>query len=142
MVVYGVAALALCLLIGELIGEALGIAVGVDANVGGVGFAMILLVLVTDRLRRRGLFPESSERGVMFWSSMYIPIVVAMASTQNVAEALTGGPMAIVAGLAALAAAAALVPVLARIGPPADPLPPRGEGDDARLAGSARTKEA
>lgn len=141
MVVYGVAALALCLLTGELIGEALGLAVGVDANVGGVGFAMILLVLVTDRLRRRGLFPEASERGVMFWSSMYIPIVVAMASTQNVAEALTGGPMAIIAGLAALAAAAALVPVLARIGPPDDPLPPREAGDDARLAGSARTRE-
>ena len=50
-----------------------------------------------------------------------------MASTQNVAKAITGGPMAILAGLGALAAGAALVPVLARIGEPSEPLPPLTE---------------
>lgn len=127
MVLYGVAALALCMLVGTLVGEALGVAIGVDANVGGVGFAMIMLVLVTDRLRRRGKFPQASEQGVMFWSAMYIPIVIAMAATQNVVEALAGGPMAIVAGLAALAAGAALVPVISRVGERAEPLPPLTE---------------
>jgi malonate transporter MadL subunit len=127
MVIYGVAALALCLLAGTLIGELLGIAINVDANVGGVGFAMIMLVVATDWLRRRGKFPEVSEQGVLFWSAMYIPIVIAMASTQNVVAAVTGGPMAILAGLAAIVAGAALVPVMARIGEPAEPLPPLDE---------------
>lgn len=63
MVLYGVAALALCMLIGMLIGDGLGVLVGVDANVGGVGFAMILLVVATDRLRKRGLFPKPTEQG-------------------------------------------------------------------------------
>ncbi|GGZ82672.1 malonate transporter subunit MadL [Streptomyces bluensis] len=124
MILYGVAALALCLLTGTLVGELLGEAMGVDANVGGVGFAMIMLVLITDRLRRKGKFPEPTEQGVLFWSAMYIPIVIAMASTQNVVKAISGGPMAILAGLGALAAGGALVPVLTRIGTPAEPLPP------------------
>ncbi|MEC3891606.1 malonate transporter subunit MadL [Nocardiopsis alba] len=124
MVLYGVAALAVCLLSGALVGELLGAAVGVDANVGGVGFAMIMLVVVSDRLRRNGKLPEATEQGVLFWSAMYIPVVIAMASTQNVVKAIAGGPMAITAGLAALAVGAALVPVLSRIGEPAEPLPP------------------
>ncbi|NGO69701.1 malonate transporter subunit MadL [Streptomyces boncukensis] len=127
MVLYGVAALAVCLLVGTLIGELLGVAVGVDANVGGVGFAMIMLVLVTHWLRGKGRFPEATAQGVLFWSAMYIPIVIAMAATQNVAKAVTGGPMAILAGLAALAAGAALVPAVARIGGTAEPLPPLTE---------------
>ncbi|WP_433715963.1 malonate transporter subunit MadL [Nocardia sp. CA-084685] len=124
MILYGVATLAACMLAGTLVGDLLGIAVGVDANVGGVGFAMIMLMLVTHWLRQRGKFPEPSERGVLFWSAMYIPIVIAMASTQNVVKAVAGGPMAILAGLGALAAGFALVPVLARIGAPVEPLPP------------------
>ncbi|MFD8381311.1 malonate transporter subunit MadL [Streptomyces sp. NPDC059679] len=122
MVIYGVAALAVCMLAGALVGELLGAVVGVDANVGGVGFAMIMLVLVTHQLRRKGKFPEASEQGVLFWSAMYIPIVIAMASAQNVVKAVTGGPMAILAGLGAVAAGFALVPALARIGEPGEPL--------------------
>lgn len=124
MVLYGVAALALCLLAGKIIGELLGVAVGVDANVGGVGFAMIMLVLVTAWLRKKGLFPKPTEQGVLFWSALYIPIVIAMASTQNVAEAIAGGPMAFVAGVTALVGGAALVPLLSRIGGKSEPLPP------------------
>ena len=124
MVLYGVAALAVCLLTGALVGELLGAAVGVDANVGGVGFAMIMLVLVSDRLRRNGKLPEATEQGVLFWSAMYIPVVIAMASTQNVVKAIAGGPMAITAGLGAIVAGAVLVPLLSRIGEAAEPLPP------------------
>lgn len=123
MVLYGVAALALCMLLGMVIGDLLGVVVGVDANVGGVGFAMIMLVLVTAWLRSKGLFPKPTEQGVLFWSALYIPIVIAMASTQNVAEAIAGGPMAIIAGVAALMGGAALVPVLSRIGGKSEPLP-------------------
>lgn len=127
MVLYGVAALALCMLIGMVIGDFIGVLVGVDANVGGVGFAMIMLVLVSTWLRNKGLFPKPTEQGVLFWSALYIPIVIAMASTQNVAEAVEGGPMAIAAGVAALIAGAALVPVLSRIGGQSEPLPPMTE---------------
>lgn len=127
MVLYGVAALALCMLSGTIVGELLGVMLGVDANVGGVGFAMIMLIFATDWLRRKGKFPKASEQGVLFWSAMYIPIVIAMASIQNVATAITGGPMALLAGLGALAAGAALVPLLARIGERAEPLPPMTE---------------
>ncbi|OKH76502.1 malonate transporter subunit MadL [Mycolicibacterium obuense] len=129
MVLYGVAALALCMLTGMVVGEVLGVLLGVDANVGGVGFAMIMLIVATDWLRRKGKFPKPSEEGVLFWSAMYIPIVVAMASTQNVFKAITGGPMALLAGLGALVAGAALVPVVARIGEPAEPLPPLTEDE-------------
>ena len=127
MVLYGVAALALCMLSGTIVGELLGLALGIDANVGGVGFAMIMLIFATDWLRKKGKFPKATEQGVLFWSAMYIPIVIAMASIQNVAKAITGGPMAILAGLGALVAGAALVPVLSRIGEPSEPLPPMTE---------------
>ena len=67
--------------------------------------------------------PKPTEQGMLFWGAMYIPIVIAMASTQNVAEAVDGGPMAVTAGLGALLAGAALVPALSRIGGRAEPLP-------------------
>ncbi|MDF1765139.1 MAG: malonate transporter subunit MadL, partial [Gammaproteobacteria bacterium] len=41
MLVYGVALLSACLLLGMLAGQALGLALGIDANVGGVGIAML-----------------------------------------------------------------------------------------------------
>ncbi|NJQ02593.1 malonate transporter subunit MadL [Streptomyces sp. PLAI1-29] len=124
MVLYGVAALALCTLVGMVVGEVLAVVLGVDANVGGVGFAMIMLTLVTHWLRQKGKFPPASEQGVLFWSALYIPIVIAMAATQNVVKAVTGGPMALLAGVGAVVAGLALVPVLARIGEPGEPLPP------------------
>ena len=127
MIITGVAVLAGCFLAGMLIGEGLGLLIGVEANVGGVGFAMVLLVLVTHRMRKAGMLPAPTEHGVLFWSAMYIPIVVAMAATQNVVAAVNGGPMAVLAGVGALAAGAALVPVLARIGGQAEPLPPLQE---------------
>lgn len=127
MVLYGTAALAICMLVGKLIGELLGLLIGVDANIGGVGFSMILLIFATGWLRKRKLLPEPTERGLLFWSSMYIPIVVAMAMIQDVHGALSGGPMAVLAGIAATAMGAGMVPVIAKIGKPAEPLPPLDE---------------
>jgi malonate transporter MadL subunit len=45
---------------------------------------------------------------------MYIPIVVAMAASQNVFAALTSGWLAIVAGTAAVAVSFACIPLLDR----------------------------
>jgi len=107
-----------------LIGEALGLALGVDANVGGVGIAMVLLVLASNSDRFRSLTAGESGLGISFWSAMYIPIVVAMAARQNVAGALDGGALAILAGSAAVVVSFALVPLISAIGrtdsPPAD----------------------
>ncbi|MCY1546776.1 malonate transporter, MadL subunit [compost metagenome] len=108
--------LALCTLAGLFIGELLGKLLGVPANVGGVGIAMLLLIFVGSYLHKRGLMGAMSEQGVEFWSAIYIPIVVAMAAQQNVLGALSGGPMAILAGIAAVALGFAMVPVLDRLG--------------------------
>ena len=122
MIIYGVAALAACHLAGVILGDLLGVILGVQSNVGGVGFAMLLLIVSTDWLRRTGRLPQLSEQGILFWSAMYIPIVVA--AQQNVVAALAGGPIAIIAGVGATIACVALVPVVARIGGQDAPLPP------------------
>lgn len=116
MIIYGVALLAGCLVFGMLIGEELGVLLGVDANVGGVGIAMLFLVLASNSHRFRSLTAGASGDGIRFWSAMYIPIVVAMAARQNVAAATEGGLLALVAGVAAVVVSFALVPVLSRFG--------------------------
>ena len=116
MIIYGVALLSVCLLTGMLIGEGLGVLLNVEANVGGVGIAMLLLVLASNSKTFRSLTEDVSAAGIKFWSAMYIPIVVAMAARQNVAGAAEGGMLALVAGVAAVVISFALVPVLSRIG--------------------------
>lgn len=118
MIIYGVALLSICTLLGVLIGELLGAAIGVKANVGGVGFAMLLLLLISEKLKSFGRFVPQSELGVSFWTAMYIPIVIAMAAQQNVLGAVRGGPMAILAGLMATVVCFVLIPVIDRIGRP------------------------
>jgi malonate transporter MadL subunit len=116
MIIYGVALLAFCALLGLVVGDTLGLLLGVKANVGGVGFSMILLLILSDVLTKRGWFKPVSASGVIFWSGMYIPIVVAMAAQQNVVGALKGGPLAFLAGSIGVVFSFALVPVIARIG--------------------------
>ena len=116
MIVYGVALLSGCLVLGMLIGESIGVALNVDANVGGVGIAMIFLVLASNSEKFKSLTDGAAGTGIKFWSAMYIPIVVAMAARQDVAGATEGGILALVAGVAAVTVSFALVPVLSRIG--------------------------
>jgi malonate transporter MadL subunit len=119
LVIYGVALLSVCLIGGLFVGEILGKVIGVQANVGGVGIAMLFLIFFSDQLRKRSRLTEVSQRGVVFWSSIYIPSVVAMAAKQNVLGAVNGGPAALLAGALAVAVCFAFVPVISRIG--ADP---------------------
>jgi len=88
----------------------------VEANVGGVGIAMLFLVFASNSSRFKSLVEGASGRGIEFWSAMYIPIVVAMAARQNVVAAFEGGITAIVAGVVAVTVSFALVPLLSRIG--------------------------
>jgi len=116
MIIYGVALLSVSLIFGMLIGEALGVMLGVDANVGGVGIAMLFLVFASNSASFRTLTEGPAGEGIKFWSAMYIPIVVAMAARQNVAAAADGGMLALVAGIAAVLVSFALVPVISRLG--------------------------
>lgn len=126
MVIYGVALLSACMLVGVLVGDLLGEVIGVQANVGGVGIAMVLLVLLCDALVKRGRLQPVTQQGVTFWSAVYIPIVVAMAATQNVVAALAGGLAAFLAGSLAVVACLLFVPAISRMG--AGPRGPGGGG--------------
>lgn len=127
MIVYGVALLSACTVLGMLLGEYLGVLLGVEANVGGVGIAMLLLVLACDSSRLKPHLGGATGEGLRFWSAMYIPIVVAMAASQNVVAAVDGGLLALLAGAGAVVVSFALVPVLSRIGVSRDE-PPAGTG--------------
>ncbi|HWK23612.1 MAG TPA: malonate transporter subunit MadL [Ureibacillus sp.] len=113
MVIYGVAILAGCFLVGTVAGELIGSVMGIDSNVGGVGIAMLLLIVVVDKLVKSGKITKPSLDGLSFWNQMYIPVVIAMAASQNVLGALTGGPLAIIAGIAVVLISWAIVPILA-----------------------------
>ena len=115
MVIYGVALLSFCMLAGIWVGDILGELIGVQANVGGVGIAMLLLIVLSNLSHQKFRIGSATENGVHFWSAMYIPIVVAMAAKQNVIAALSSGWMAIIAGVAAVAVSFAVIPLLDRI---------------------------
>ena len=124
MKIYGVAILAACYLAGQLLGDALGYLLDIAGNVGGVGFAMALLILVNTIAQRQDAISDRTAEGILFWSGMYIPIVVAMSAIQNVQAALTGGWVAVIVGIGATLACFLLVPVLTRFGnPPANQNP-------------------
>lgn len=116
MAIYGTALLSSCLLVGLSLGRLLGSLLGVDADIGGVGIAMILLILGCDALQRRGLMKPPTESGITFWAQIYVPIVVAMAASQNVQGAVSGGLMAVLAGTLGVAVCFVLVGVFARLG--------------------------
>lgn len=115
MVIYGVALLSFCMLAGIWVGDILGELIGVQANVGGVGIAMLLLIVLSNLSHHKFRIGSATESGVHFWSAMYIPIVVAMAAKQNVIAALSSGWMAIIAGVAAVAVSFLFIPLLDRI---------------------------
>jgi malonate transporter MadL subunit len=118
MVIYGVALLAFCYLVGQLAGELLGRLIGVEANVGGVGFAMLLLILLNDWFAKKKRTNALTDKGIEFWSQMYIPIVIAMSATQNVKVAVSSGFIAILAGIVPVLLCLATIPLLTRFTKP------------------------
>lgn len=118
MTIYGVALLAFCFLFGKLLGYLLGDLLQFDGDIGGVGFAMIFLILSHAYLKKKGWITPPSTNGILFWSSMYLPVIVAMAATSNVHAALSGGMIAVLAGGMATIAGFMLVPLLSKIGRP------------------------
>ena len=117
MKIYGVAVLAACFIAGQLIGDVLGMIFKFDGNIGGVGFGMLLLILFGDTMKKKNWIDAESESGIQFWSGMYIPVVVAMSSIQNVKAALSGGWVALVVGVVATAFCFMLIPLLSKFSP-------------------------
>lgn len=117
MIIYGVAILSMCMFAGLFVGELLGKAIGVKGNVGGIGFAMLLLVLVIEYLLKNNKISKRAQEGIYFWRYMYIPLVVAMSCRQNVVAALTGGPVAIISGILAVIVLFLLVPLITKLIP-------------------------
>ena len=58
IMIYGVALLAGCMFVGSFVGNLLGLLTGLNSDIGGVGFAMILLLLVTNSPKINKLLPE------------------------------------------------------------------------------------
>ncbi len=99
MKIYGLMFISLCMLAGNVTGEYLGRILGIPGNVGGVGFAMLLLLFGVNYLKKKSLFTNQAEEGITFWSDMYIPIVIAMTAIQNVVAAVHAGLVPIMGGL-------------------------------------------
>ncbi|MDK2871291.1 MAG: hypothetical protein PWQ16_643 [bacterium] len=117
MEIFGLGILGGCMILGLFVGNLLGRLIGLNSNVGGVGFAMLFLVFLTNYLELKGKpLPERVGRGIEFVSAMYIPVVVAMASIQNVVAAVKGGLTALLAGGGATLLSFFLVPLIAKMG--------------------------
>lgn len=115
MIIYGVALLALSYLLGQWMGEALGALLGIDANVGGVGFAMLILMLFKDWFLREGWVKKEMDQGVDFWGKLYIPVVIAMATSLNVKGAVSSGLLAVLAGIVPVAICFLVFPRIIRM---------------------------
>ena len=115
MTIYGVAIISGCMFVGSLIGDILGRLMGVDANVGGVGFAMLFLILITGSDLYGSKLSKTTTKGLKYWQSMFIPVVAAMTASQNVVQAVSGGAIAILAGLLAVMTSFFILPLLNKI---------------------------
>ena len=115
MKIYGVAILAACFLVGHLLGDLLGKYFHLNGNLGGVGFAMLLLILVNDHFKKKNILVAETENGILFWSTMYIPVVVAMSATQNVKVAMAGGLVALLVGVFATITCFLCVPLVSKL---------------------------
>lgn len=109
--IYGVALLAACMFVGSLVGNLLGLVTGLDSDIGGVGFAMLLLILITSSPKVNKIMPQAYTKGIEFWQQMYIPVTIAMAASQNVVSAMSGGIIALVLGIGVVLLMLLLIPV-------------------------------
>ena len=117
MVIYGVLLLAVCYFAGLFVGEVTGSLVGLNANVGGVGFAMLFLLLLCSYSEtvKNSLRNERFSDGLKFWQNMYIPVVIAMSASQDVVKAVRSGWLAILCGITLTVLSLCLIPFVSRI---------------------------
>lgn len=108
--IYGVALLAGCMFVGSFVGNLLGLVTGLGSDIGGVGFSMLLLLVITNSKKVTKFLPDGYTKGLEFWKEMFIPVIIAMSASQNVVRAIDGGLLALTAGLGVVAMAFLLVP--------------------------------
>jgi len=77
---------------------------------------VLLLIFTYDYAKKKSWLAKESEAGILFWSTMYIPVVVAMSSTQNVKAAMSGGFMALLVGIIATGLCYLMIPIISKIG--------------------------
>ncbi|MDR7871362.1 MAG: malonate transporter subunit MadL [Tissierellaceae bacterium] len=119
MEIYGLGLVAACMFIGTTVGSIVGNLLGVSGDVGGVGFSMLLLILISNKLESKGKgLSEGTGRGIQLLSSLYIPITVAMSARQDVVSAFKGGAAPLLAGVIATVAGLYLVPVISKLAEP------------------------
>ncbi len=109
--IFGVALLAGCMLVGSFVGNILGLLTGLNSDIGGVGFAMILLLLATNSKTVNRILPNNYTKGINFWKEMFIPVIIAMSASQNVVSALNGGVLALALGIGVVVIMLLLIPV-------------------------------
>lgn len=97
---------------------------------------MILLIFIRIWMDKRGLMTVETEKGVVFWGTMYIPIVVAMAAQQNVISAVSSGHMAIFAAITTVVVCTFTIAGLSRYKKGA-PLPDESEFNTVGLGDKA-----
>lgn len=134
MAISGVALLAICTLLGAYLGDLLGQILGVKANVGGVGIAMLMLISARMWLVGRKKLGAQMNLGVAFWGAIYIPIVVAMAATQNTISAIKSGPLVVYAAVGSVVVCFAVVALFSRFGGKIETM----DELEARLAGEVK----
>ena len=114
--IFGTAMISLCMLVGYVVGECIGMLFGVGPTVGGVGFSMVCLLLLTNGMKKRGTLRQDMQKGIQFWKGMYIPVVVAMSASQDVVSAVSHGSVAILSGVAAVGTVFVLMYLMSRRG--------------------------
>lgn len=112
--IYGVATLAACTILGKILGSILGEILGTGSDIGGVGFGMLLLLFVTNSCCFSRIKTSGFSGGIQFWKKMFLPIVIAMSASQNIYRALSSGFVAILAGLIPVAVAFLVLSIVSR----------------------------
>lgn len=115
--IYGVALLAGCMFAGSFVGNLLGMLTGLNSDIGGVGFAMILLLLATNSKTVNKIMPAGYTKGIEFWKEMFIPVIIALSASQNVASAIDGGLLAVAAGIGVVVVMMLMIPLLNKLMP-------------------------
>lgn len=116
MEIFGLGIVAACYFAGNFLGRIFGQAIGIGGNVGGVGIAMLFLVIAAGIMEKKGGLSQRTDQGIKFLGAIYIPVIVAMAAKMNVVGAVEGGLVAIVAGGLATILSIFLVPLVSKIG--------------------------
>jgi malonate transporter MadL subunit len=76
---------------------------------------MLLLIASLHWLQQRGFYVRETRQGVTFWAAMYIPVVVAMAATQNAIVAVRSGPVALLSAAATVITCFCFVALINRL---------------------------